>query len=489
MFLGKPLCKGFVDALQLLQFNSKEGFCLSLRKKLLITIFACIMITGLSAMLGFHFVLQRYARSLYSQSANLNQLYSSVLSGELSRLISSGGTIATDPSVQSLLLQEKAGGSALDEAKHFLGQSVDNRITGIFLYDSQESRIALGNTGVSNEILSGLARRVLDETEQCWIPAGTRDGSVLMGRRVLSSQPGSFMQPIGVLILRININRVLLPQTGSPVQWNRNCYIALYHDGSPVYPAENSEQPPVLPDIGDGEYQILSLNGREYFVTMSTLEEGGNAWQLVLGLPYGETVSQIALSRRMVFVFIMATSLLAFALTAVVMHRFTQNYTLLVSKMDRFKRGEYKPQITEYRNTGDELVSLNRTFDEMAVSYERMTRENYEKQLLLMQARLKNLENQLDPHFLFNTLETISYFAKRSGEDHIPQVVTSLAELLQYSLRGKGDCVPLQREKEILEKYLYIQKLRFSDILSVSFDFDERTLSAMIPKMTLQPLD
>lgn len=468
--------------------NRKEGHCLSLRKKLTITIITCILITGLSAALGFRAVMQRYNLSLYNQSVNLSHLYSSILSDEVSRLVSSSSSIATDQRVQALLLQEKAGGSSLDEARHFLSRSVTSKITGIFLYDGENPRIALGNTGVSNEILSELVRHVLTEAEEGWTSAGTRDGSLLLGRRILSSQPGSFMKPIGALVLRINIHQVLLTYRRPSVPWNENCFTALFLDDTPVFQRGKGELLPSLPEMENEDFRILTMDEQAYFVTMDTLEEGGSFWRLYFGLPYTETMEQIVLSRRMVMLMILAASLLAFAVTALIMRRFTQNYIRLVNKMNDFKRGEYHPAEVLPHITGDELISLNQTFDEMAVGYDRMTRENYEKQLLLMQARLKNLEQQLDPHFLFNTLEAISFFAKRCGEENIPQIVTSLAELLQYSLRGKSDCVTLRQEVEMLRKYLYIQQLRFSDILTVRSDFDERTWNTMIPKMTLQPL-
>ena len=468
--------------------DGKEEFRLSLRRKLTITIITCILITGLSATLGFHAVLRRYNRSLYNQSVNLNHLYSSVLSDEMSRLVASSGSIATDQRVQALLLQEKEGGAPLNEARHFLSQSVTNKMTGIFLFDREGPRLALGNTGVSTEILSGLARHVLTDAEESWASAGTRDGSLLLGRRILSSQPGTFMQSIGALILRINIHQVLQARRSSSAPWNDNCFTALFLDGSPVFHTGKSDPLLPMPEIGSDAFQILALNDQSYFVTMDTLEEGGSSWRLYFGLPYSETMEQIALSRRMVLIMILAASLLAFAVTALVMRRFTQNYIRLVGKMNSFKRGAYHPASAPAPSTGDELVRLNQTFDEMAVSYDRMTRENYEKQLLLMQARLKNLEQQLDPHFLFNTLETVNYFAKRCGEENIPKIVSCLADLLQYSLRGKSDCVSLRQETGMLNQYLYIQQLRFSDILFVWIDFNEDTLAAMIPKMTLQPL-
>ena len=462
---------------------------MSLRKKILITVLACVLMITLSAVVGFQIVLRQYTRSLYTQSAGLNTLYLTLLSDEVHGLTATSGSLATQPAVQSCLRQDERDSAVQDEARRFLGQSITDRITGIFLYDCREMRLALGNTGVNRTVLTEFVDRVRASSGVCWTTAATRDGSLLLGRRVLSAQTNSFMQDLGVLILRVNISRVLMPSTQYTLPGTGDWMITLFHNETLVYPMERPDSTiQALSILQPGAYSILTMDDQSYFVTMNTLDAGDGVWRLYIGLPYSEILGRIRVSRWLMAAFTLLASLVAFAVTALIVHRFTKNYSLLVSKMERFKRGEYHPSMISSRNTGDELTRLNRTFDEMAVSYERMTRENYEKQLLLMQAQLKNLEQQLDPHFLFNTLETINYFARRSGDENIPQIVHALAELLQYSLRGKNDCVPLEQEISMLKKYLYIQQMRFSDILSVEYDFSDPTLKTMIPKMTLQPL-
>jgi len=124
---------------------------------------------------------------------------------------------------------------------------------------------------------------------------------------------------------------------------------------------------------------------------------------------------------------------------------------------------------------------LSRRFSEAA-------RESEELQVRLDGARLQALRLQLQPHFLFNTLNTITALVHRDPPS-AERMVTGLSELLRFSL-GTADQqeVRLDRELEVLRHYLDIQLIRFSDRLSVRFDIDPVARDAMVPSLLLQPL-
>jgi signal transduction histidine kinase len=124
---------------------------------------------------------------------------------------------------------------------------------------------------------------------------------------------------------------------------------------------------------------------------------------------------------------------------------------------------------------------LSRRFSEAA-------RESEQLQARLDQARLQALRLQLQPHFLFNTLNTITALVHRDPPS-AERMVNGLSELLRFSLGTAGEHeVRLDRELEILRHYLDIQLVRFPDRLSVKFDVDPSTHDAMVPGLLLQPL-
>jgi two-component sensor histidine kinase len=107
----------------------------------------------------------------------------------------------------------------------------------------------------------------------------------------------------------------------------------------------------------------------------------------------------------------------------------------------------------------------------------------------LAEARLEVLRTQLQPHFLFNTLHTISAFVQEGDVATADRMIARLSELLRLSIDGgQAQEVPLRQEMEFLQRYLDLQQLRFQERLRVRLDIADETLDARIPSLVLQPL-
>jgi sensor histidine kinase YesM len=126
--------------------------------------------------------------------------------------------------------------------------------------------------------------------------------------------------------------------------------------------------------------------------------------------------------------------------------------------------------------------------ERLALSYSAAARARERLQVQLDQAQLQALKLQLQPHFLFNTLNTITALVHRDPEA-AERMISGLSELLRFSLGPAGDQeVPLARELEMLRHYLDIQQVRFQDRLSVGFEVEADVQQAVVPSMLLQPL-
>jgi signal transduction histidine kinase len=116
-------------------------------------------------------------------------------------------------------------------------------------------------------------------------------------------------------------------------------------------------------------------------------------------------------------------------------------------------------------------------------------RESRERQLEATRLALDNLRAQLQPHFLFNTLQSISTLIHRADREAADRMLTDLAELLRLSLRNPGSQeVPLREELEFLERYLQIMRVRFGDRLVISVDAGDDVMGALVPSLVLQPI-
>ncbi|RRJ64071.1 sensor histidine kinase [Paenibacillus oralis] len=139
----------------------------------------------------------------------------------------------------------------------------------------------------------------------------------------------------------------------------------------------------------------------------------------------------------------------------------------------------------------DEISILCRAFNGMIDNIQQLMAENInnlEKDRLVKELELKTLQSQINPHFLFNTLNSISKLAYIEGAPKTSDLAVSVSRLLRYNLQKLDQAVPLREEVEHVGEYMNIQKARFRDRIKFELDVDERVLDGMVPCLTLQPI-
>jgi two-component system sensor histidine kinase YesM len=117
-----------------------------------------------------------------------------------------------------------------------------------------------------------------------------------------------------------------------------------------------------------------------------------------------------------------------------------------------------------------------------------LTQKNYKDALLNKEMQLKYLQGQINPHFLYNTLDTIRWMAVRNDQGDIAEQVKALSDVFRYTL-NKGDTfTTVAREIEHVRKYMLIQQKRFEDRIEYDIDAGEDCLQLKVPNLILQPL-
>lgn len=159
----------------------------------------------------------------------------------------------------------------------------------------------------------------------------------------------------------------------------------------------------------------------------------------------------------------------------------------LSAHMQRMETG-HLGETMEEAGLDREFMLLAHRFNQMSNEIERLIRETYQLQLSQRTAELNALQSQINPHFIFNTLQSVHYFALEHNAYEINLIVDSLSDILRYSLRGSSDTVTLREELSIVEKYLHIQQVRFIDRLAVRVEAQPQALDVVLPRMSLQPL-
>lgn len=136
----------------------------------------------------------------------------------------------------------------------------------------------------------------------------------------------------------------------------------------------------------------------------------------------------------------------------------------------------------------DEIGDLGLCIEKMLADINLLIRKKYEYTLREKELQLQTLQAQINPHFLYNTLETISSIAENDGLDQVSDIALSMASLYRYSISSSNRLVPIRDEVEYIRNYLDILKVRYGDRILIHFDLDEESMDYSIMKLTLQPL-
>ena len=159
----------------------------------------------------------------------------------------------------------------------------------------------------------------------------------------------------------------------------------------------------------------------------------------------------------------------------------------VVRKMDDVASGSLKTRIN-VEHMGEDFTKLavgfNSMMEEILVLMEQVKMEQHQ----IEQIRFNALQSQIQPHFLYNTLECIHWQAMVDGNGEISTLVKALAKYYRICLIGGHDVIQLKMELEHERNYLIIQNMRYDDIIGSEFDVEEAASDVMIPKLTLQPL-
>ncbi len=135
-----------------------------------------------------------------------------------------------------------------------------------------------------------------------------------------------------------------------------------------------------------------------------------------------------------------------------------------------------------------ELMPLTQSLNTMAVRLNGLMAQNKQEQENLKRAELRILQAQINPHFLYNTLDAIMWQAEAKNSEEVIHITRALSDFFRISLNSGEEWITVSQEKRHLEGYLSIQKVRYRDILSYSIEFDPDMENEIVPKLLLQPL-
>ncbi|MBQ4075439.1 MAG: sensor histidine kinase [Clostridia bacterium] len=169
-----------------------------------------------------------------------------------------------------------------------------------------------------------------------------------------------------------------------------------------------------------------------------------------------------------------------------VTRRITEPISVLSRKAQQFGSGDFTPTPVETHIA--ELQTLDTGFNDMARRVDALMTKQVEDQRSLHRAELELLQAQINPHFLYNTLDSIAILAESDRGEDVVTMVTNLSTFFRNSLNKGEDVLTLGTECSQVTSYLEIQQIRYSDILQYEINVPHEFLNCMVPKLILQPL-
>lgn len=166
--------------------------------------------------------------------------------------------------------------------------------------------------------------------------------------------------------------------------------------------------------------------------------------------------------------------------------RITKPIKQLASYMNQVQTGHLDVEVDI--KSPDEIGALARRFRQMMDTINNLILREYRLELANKTNQLKALQAQIDPHFLYNSLQSIGTLALQNQVPRIYSLLSSLADIMRYNMRNSEAMVTLRDELNHLKLYLELQQERFGDQLAVEWDIDQESLGASVPKMILQPI-
>lgn len=313
----------------------------------------------------------------------------------------------------------------------------------------------------------------------------TEDYPYLISGRDVLEVKNATLDYLGSLIFSSDIAKLIERQT-KDLEAEHSTLLVYSEQGMIYQEAEISGLD--LPDMNQEKgWKIINYQGERTFLCYEKSKETG--WMYVNFFPYSEIYGQVLRLRYMILL-ILAT---VFAGAVFALRRIsgaiTRPLEQLTESMKVVEQGDFKgaKKLLPPNPSMDETGRLTREFDTMLTQIDCLIHENYEKQLLLKDTKYKMLQSQINPHFLYNTLNSLNWMVKAGNAADASRMIVELGSLLRGVL-SKKVYVTAEEELDMLESYIAIQQYRYKNRAKFTIEKDGKMEAYFVPKMILQPL-
>ena len=483
-------------------FQGFRKFSIKTRLVIALLMISIIPLVGISGY-SFHIFSAALQEKL---SASISQTLSMInlnMVSEIEKYQYLCGSICISEEIKKGLLKK----DMTDMEKNQAMLEIQNMIRNKIIYPAQAKNITvydtdgkifydLGYDGFYQEDVDRILSQLEEQDQDVWAYAHTyRDRNILvLGRRIYEHYSKSrvigytlisieekifsktVLEPVGLSdssnIMYMNLDGTVLSS------WNRS--IALGEKTDDELLKKIQERLPKKTDSFS-----IHENGEEQLVTYIFNK---NLNQLfVYTMPYHYINSEVYAMLKQILVVVMFLVLLCIGIVAMVYQGIMSPIKRMLEFCREVSEGKLSVRIQDKHK--DELSRLSGSMDHMADTIEHLMDQQKSQEKKKRELELQMLQYQLNPHFLFNTLNSLRFVAAMHKDQIVSDGIQALSSLLQNTLTNKNEYITIQEELENLENYFSILRIRYAGSFEYSFHVEEdELLSCLVPKLILQPL-
>jgi two-component system sensor histidine kinase YesM len=485
---------------------------MNLRRKLLISYFILIFLPlALMTVVSYTRVSKDYEKQiLHSADLSFDQAYT-FLNYKLNTLIKASDVIFFSNDVQTILTQDRKRYEADVVQQNIDSQRLENflnnfknsedvyraslYVPGWLIYSDQDYHFLNMHTFAETDVY----RQLMASKEMViWLPPHTIKNNdsnfdpvqvVSLLRKIRNRE--QFSEIIG--IIKLNILQEVIEEiiqnadiTSEGVVYIQNSAGDIISSSNTVNFERINPQQDLISDLPDDgtSWNTVKISGKSFAVKARAVKN--TDWTMVTAIPLSEIFAQSYRIRDLMLLLMVVCGLISYGLAYFITGATVKRIILLKKKMKAVQEGDLDVEV--HSSIHDEVGHLTNSFNHMVKRIKLLVEEQYQNGQEIKNLELKALQAQINPHFLYNTLDMINWKAIDNGVPEIATISQSLARFYKLSLNKGKDIVSIEDEINHIREYVKIQNLRFDDKIHLQIHIDADLYPYEILKLVLQPL-
>lgn len=300
----------------------------------------------------------------------------------------------------------------------------------------------------------------------------------------------------GILIFDIDIElfKGIIDPVNAVTQGNT---LIVDNNGELIYSSEDTtEQNPASPSQAQNTQLLLQhvnheqdhfqieMNGQTYLAVYTVSKQTG--WTTMVTIPLDRILSPVQHNRNTLIYTTLIIIAFAFCVATIISHALTKPLKSLVRLMKRVQHGNL--DVWQHSKYNDEIGMLGSHFNRMIIRVKDLLQEVAMTEKRKQKADMRALQNQINPHFIYNTLESIRMLAESNDDPTVAELTYLLGLQMRYSIVRSEEVVTIRQELEHVRNYYHLLQIRFPDKFRLNIDIPEKFLSFPVIKLVFQPI-